>query len=91
MTVVDAYKLSLYSDDSLYVQDCNAWVTPVIGYYGIPKFVVYVEDTDDKKYTWHHFLYERNKAGTWKRKAIPQVVYEILRDRWVIYPQEIRH
>jgi hypothetical protein len=90
MTVIDAYRTSLYSDDSLFVKDCNAWVTPVIND-NAPTFIVYVEDTDTKKYTWHYFLYERMEDGTWDRGVIPSEVYEILRRKWVIYPQEIRH
>jgi len=90
MTVIDAYQLSLYSDDSLYVKDCNAWVTPAIDV-DVPAFVVYVEDTDDKKYTWHHFIYKRKANGTWDRLPITSDMYRIKRNKWVIYPQEIQH
>lgn len=96
MTVIDAYQLSLYSDDSLFVRDCNAWVTPVISS-NKPAFIAYVEDTDAKKYTWHHFFYKRGEDGIWERQTISRTVYEVLRSRWVInpqwviYPQEIRY
>lgn len=83
MTVIDAYKLSLYSDDSLYVKDCNAWVTPAIDL-DMPAFIVYVEDTDDKTYTWHYFLYERKADGTWDRQPIAKDVYIIIRNKWVL-------
>ena len=83
MTVIDAYKLSLYSDDSLYVKDCNAWVTPVISA-DTPTFIAYVENTDVKKYTWHCFIYKRNNDGTWDRKKISKVKYTILRNNWVL-------
>lgn len=83
MTVIDAYNLAFYSDDSLYVKDCNAWVTPVIKM-GIPAFIVYVEDTATKKYSWHHFLYKRKANGSWDRVMITEDVYIILKNCWVL-------
>ena len=90
MTVIDAYRTSLYSDDSLFVKDCNAWVTPVISE-DSPTFIAYVEDTDTKKYSWHRFLYKRNEDGTWNRKKLTKATYSFLYKRWVCNPQEIRH
>lgn len=87
MTVIDAYKFSLYSDDSLYVKDCNAWVTPVISE-DTPTFIAYVENTDEKRYTWHCFIYKRNSDGTWDRKKISKVKYTILRNNWVLHDFE---
>ncbi len=81
MTVSDAYNLSFYCDDALYVEDCNAWVTPVINLH-ITAFIVYVEDTDTKKYTWHYFLYKRNSDGTWERKKIKKIDYIVLYNNW---------
>lgn len=81
MTVIDAYILSFYSKDYLYVEDCNAWVTPVTNI-GKPAFIVYLEDTDTKKYTWHYFIYKRNEDGTWDRKKIEESDYIVLLNKW---------